>query len=797
MIKRGVLFFVCFLFLINFISAQNYYVNTNVNIVDGGNFCSGKCTADDKIIVKAGERERLRFQNFHGNGRYIVITNENSPSNEPVRIVNRGGTGRALVNLIDSSWVDFRGDGDPDIKYGFDVFVDNPSSVSNLVTGGAWIYGKSEYVKFGYVKITFDGYSSPYGIGLNIQDAYLPQTPQWIYQDIEIHNNYIEGSKYSGMYIGCPPANCPDNTYPSNAGFSIHDNIIMNSGAYGLTYKRVVGPNNYIFNNKIINTGLNPTPANKGDSYKKGIGIKLIKWGIVVNVFDNYIENTPGPCVKVEGTDSQMVYNNTLVKCGTGNNAELGSAIFLSGSNHKVDDNIIIQPTRYGVYNDGTGKMYVNRNLIGDAGLGDMSGSNLVKGVGENVNVYHQDVADFNFVKWSDDGDYSNDVFVIGGYVPPSCSESCSNLGYSCGTQMVCGSFQNCGSCSGNDVCVNGNCQGVVLENSSNNLVNLNNLISHSNNFLTYNYPEKLWDNCFDAGNCSTISTSSNLIWMEFDLGDNYNLDQAKLFGDADGQWTSKNWTLKYKLNQGDSWQTVFLGKNAFINDWSVHQFSDVIARYVRVEIFGNGDSIQAREFRLSGNLDAGCIDCGEEWRLIYADSEEKETRGGWFAIYAFDGDHSTIWHTDYSTNEGNDNDPSYPHEIQIDLGSVRDIGGFSYLPRQDEDMFGTVKDYEFYVSNDVSNWGNPVNSGSFASDKTEKRVLFNSKSGRYIRFVGLSEINGYPWMTVAELGILEPRDAPVCLAISDIENVINLWKVGGESIEQVMRVVSSWKNCR
>ena len=65
------------------------------------------------------------------------------------------------------------------------------------------------------------------------------------------------------------------------------------------------------------------------------------------------------------------------------------------------------------------------------------------------------------------------------------------------------------------------------------------------------------------------------------------------------------------------------------------------------------------------------------------------------------------------------------------------------------------VAQYQFYASTDRTNWGTAVASGTFNSDRNEKRVMFTSKTARYIRFVALSEINGQAWTSVAELDLI------------------------------------------
>lgn len=138
------------------------------------------------------------------------------------------------------------------------------------------------------------------------------------------------------------------------------------------------------------------------------------------------------------------------------------------------------------------------------------------------------------------------------------------------------------------------------------------------------------------------------------------------------------------------------------------------------------------------------------EWELIYADSEELVGENG-KAINAFDGNATTFWHTEWKNA-----DAPQPHEIQIDLGDNYTITGFKYLPRQDGGENGNIKDYEFYISQDSAQWGNPVSSGSFDSGSAEKTVTFMPITGQCIRLKALSEQNNNPWTAIAEINILK-----------------------------------------
>jgi len=136
-------------------------------------------------------------------------------------------------------------------------------------------------------------------------------------------------------------------------------------------------------------------------------------------------------------------------------------------------------------------------------------------------------------------------------------------------------------------------------------------------------------------------------------------------------------------------------------------------------------------------------------WGLWFVDSEEAVGENG-VAENAFDGVTGTIWHTKWYGGS-----PSPPHEIQIDLGGSYTIGGFRYLPRQDGGVNGGIARYEFYVSADGLNWGTAVAAGTFAKTAAEKEVLFPDKPGRFVRLRALSEVNGKPWTSIAELNVL------------------------------------------
>ena len=116
------------------------------------------------------------------------------------------------------------------------------------------------------------------------------------------------------------------------------------------------------------------------------------------------------------------------------------------------------------------------------------------------------------------------------------------------------------------------------------------------------------------------------------------------------------------------------------------------------------------------------------------------------------DGDSTTFWHTQWQ-----DGNPEHPHEIIIELVPPATIKGFTCLPRQDDSDHGEIKDYEFYVSNDGADFGQPVAKGSFEAGKELKTVkLIEPQTCRFIKLKALSEINGEAWTTAAEIGVIQ-----------------------------------------
>jgi F5/8 type C domain/PKD domain len=178
----------------------------------------------------------------------------------------------------------------------------------------------------------------------------------------------------------------------------------------------------------------------------------------------------------------------------------------------------------------------------------------------------------------------------------------------------------------------------------------------------------------------------------------------------------------------------------------------------------GNGDTVFFRDSNLGTAprafyrlLTTGAtVIPRTDWSLQFVDSQETSQGSTYLAYNCFDGNINTFWHTEWINAQ-----PPPPHEIQIDLGAMYNVSGFDYLPRQDGQTNGWIKDYEFYVSIDGINWGTPVATGTFAPTASQQEVVFAPTTGQYIRLRALTEVNGLPYTAVAELNVLNTGDRP------------------------------------
>ncbi len=137
-----------------------------------------------------------------------------------------------------------------------------------------------------------------------------------------------------------------------------------------------------------------------------------------------------------------------------------------------------------------------------------------------------------------------------------------------------------------------------------------------------------------------------------------------------------------------------------------------------------------------------------DQIKIVKVSSESKVNNK--LARHAIDGNPRTHWHTRFAGEP-----EKHPHELILDLGQSRKIKGFRYLARQDNGWNGAIKDCEFYISDSKDAFeGQPVKA-TFKKDRKSQEVQFEVRNGRYVKLKILSEVNGGPWASISELGVI------------------------------------------
>ena len=118
-------------------------------------------------------------------------------------------------------------------------------------------------------------------------------------------------------------------------------------------------------------------------------------------------------------------------------------------------------------------------------------------------------------------------------------------------------------------------------------------------------------------------------------------------------------------------------------------RFNPAAARYICLE----GRSAHQGDFASIAELElmdeTGRPIPRDGWKMVFVSSEEAGTIEA--AAGALDGNPQTYWHSAWRTRGA-----MPPHGLVIDLGGIRTITGFRYVPRQDGNRSGMIKDWAF-----------------------------------------------------------------------------------------------------
>lgn len=144
-----------------------------------------------------------------------------------------------------------------------------------------------------------------------------------------------------------------------------------------------------------------------------------------------------------------------------------------------------------------------------------------------------------------------------------------------------------------------------------------------------------------------------------------------------------------------------------------------------------------------------------DEWSKVKVDSEtDMDSAIEGLFEYAFDGNSSTIWHSNWNGVQDKLKSQGTWDEIGgvINLGQKHTINQFSFTPRTGN-ASGQVTKADLYVkANEGDEWTKVAEDMVFAADASTKTFYFDEQEVQYIWFVAKESNDG--WVAVSEFGV-------------------------------------------
>ncbi|MCP4455726.1 MAG: alpha-1,3/4-fucosidase [Planctomycetes bacterium] len=138
-------------------------------------------------------------------------------------------------------------------------------------------------------------------------------------------------------------------------------------------------------------------------------------------------------------------------------------------------------------------------------------------------------------------------------------------------------------------------------------------------------------------------------------------------------------------------------------------------------------------------------------WTIHEVSSQHTEQNG---AHKAIDGDPSTFWHTSREEEH-----PSHPHQLSINLGRRITIEGVTYLPRQDKRVPDSmIESGSVQVSLDGTSWRSvgQFRFGNLLNDPTRRTFMFEKDiEAHFIRIISSTGAQRSAFGGAAEIGVL------------------------------------------
>ncbi|MCH6258655.1 right-handed parallel beta-helix repeat-containing protein [Puniceicoccaceae bacterium K14] len=428
-----------YVFSSNCIADYDHVIPVSMEVFDGDDIV---VRPGDVVGIEAGDRGELIVQNISG------------AAMDPVIFVNKGGQVRIGnlgsgdgIKILGSEHFELRGDGDPSVFYGIDVYKAGGQCIK--------IAGLSSNFEICFIEVSNPGFAGIMAKTDPGENGYAHRGTFTQY-DTVIHDIYAHDVPGESLYIG-------NSFYASGlsndlVGVRIYNVISERSGREGIQVGSA-SSDCEIYDNVIRDAGLLRI---SGQSNGLQIGE-----GTTGKCYGNIIINAPANGIVCLGLGNNLIYNNVIANTGTnGIFSDNRAGAEIVGGYVRVYNNTIINPTRDGLlsFNEVSENEFKNNIVIGsDADYHAVNTGNGAT-VSSANNVYQLTTEGLKFVDTSID-DYrilSGSVAIDAGIgLSPDVTEDIEGLARPLGHGYDVGAYES-GALSVTTFCTNPSKWGVT-----------------------------------------------------------------------------------------------------------------------------------------------------------------------------------------------------------------------------------------------------------------------------------------------------------------------------------------------
>ena len=326
-----------------------YTVQPNQWFVDGAGIEPGTV-----IYIPAGTRGALLLKNLKGTVA------------QPIIIINSGGkvtfttavTASYAFKTQNCQYFKILGNGEPSVKYGFDV---NGGNI------GMTMDDLSSDFEIANVEVRNSGFA---GIMAKTDPScdIATQRGHFTMRNIILRNNYVHKTGGEGLYVGNSfyaqgSSLACGNVLPHDVvNLKIYSNLIDSTGCEGIQVGSAIS-GCYVYKNIVKSPGLSPfaTGQNNGIQLGEGTGGRCN---------NNLVKNAPGNGIIVLGLGDNLLFNNVILNSGA--NGIFADSRYTPGPNFKFINNTIIASAADGIKlnSDAIPMNTVINNIIVQSGSG-------------------------------------------------------------------------------------------------------------------------------------------------------------------------------------------------------------------------------------------------------------------------------------------------------------------------------------------------------------------------------------------------------------------------------------------